>query len=79
MKLFSRVLDIVLACGCMLLISRSANAYIDAGSGSYLLQILFAGLLGGIYFAKAAIGNLRAAVVRKIGLRKGEDSAAHVR
>jgi hypothetical protein len=79
MKLLSRALSLTLACGSLLLISRSAGAYIDAGSGSYLLQILFASLLGGLYFAKTAIGNFKAAVIRRIGNRKGDDSAAHVR
>jgi len=78
MKLFNRALNLALACGCLLTICQSANAYIDAGSGSYLLQILFAGLLGGVYFAKSAFGNLKAAVVRRVNLHKGDDSAAHV-
>jgi hypothetical protein len=79
MKVFSRILNLALACGCLLTISRSANAYIDAGSGSYLLQILFASLLGGVYFAKSLIVNLKAAVMKRIGNRRGDESAAHVR
>lgn len=77
--MFSRTLNLTLAVGCLLLISQSANAYIDAGSGSYLLQILFAGLLGGIYFAKTAIGNLKTAVLKRVGARKADDPTAHVR
>lgn len=79
MNMFSRTINLVLACGSLLLICRSADAYIDAGSGSYLLQILFASLLGGVYFAKTAIGNLKAAVIRRVGNRKGDNSTAHVR
>jgi hypothetical protein len=78
MNMFSRTSNLILACGSLLLISRSANAYIDAGSGSYLLQILFAGLLGGAYFAKTAFGNIKAAVIKRVGNRKGDDSTAHV-
>jgi len=77
MKLFSRALNLILACGCFLLISRSANAYIDAGSGSYLLQIIFAGFLGGLYFVMSAFRNLKAAVVKRVGIRKGNDSSEH--
>ena len=31
---------------------RFANAYIDAGTGSYIFQLLIAGLLGGMFFIK---------------------------
>jgi len=78
MRFINRAFGLFLACACLLTISRSANAYIDAGSGSYLLQILFAGILGGAYVAKTAIGNMKAAVIRRLHPQKGDDSAAHV-
>ena len=59
-------------------ISRSANAYIDAGSGSYLLQVLLAGLLAGAYVAKSAILNMKAVIVRKLHPTKRDDSVTHV-
>lgn len=58
-----------MACGCMLTICQTASAYIDAGSGSYLLQVLFASLLGGAYFAKSLIVNMKTAVVKKLRSR----------
>lgn len=78
MKRIDRFVSLGLACASLFAISRSANAYIDAGSGSYLLQILLAGLLAGVYVAKSAILNLKAAIVRKIQPNKSEDSASNV-
>jgi len=78
MRIINRTVSLGLVCLCLLTICRSANAYIDAGSGSYLLQILFAGLLAGVYVAKTAILNVKAAIVRKVTHRKGDDSASHV-
>lgn len=78
MKFINRTLSLGLACACLLTICQSANAYIDPGSGSYLLQILFAGLLGAAFMAKTAFGNFKSAIIRRFSPRKGEDSAAHV-
>ncbi|MDR3690847.1 MAG: hypothetical protein P4L46_15825 [Fimbriimonas sp.] len=69
----SRTVNLITATACILLISRSANAYIDPGSGSYLLQILFAGLLGGVFATKSMIGNLKSAVSRKLHPAKNDD------
>lgn len=70
MKPTNRATTLLLACACLLTICSSANAYIDAGSGSYLLQVLFAGLFGGLYIAKSAIGNLKAAIVKRVHSHK---------
>ena len=78
MRITNRTVSLWLALACLLTISRSANAYIDAGSGSYLLQILFAGLLAGLYGAKAFFFNMKSAIVRKVNNRKREDSVTHV-
>ena len=74
----NRFLSVGLVCLSLITISRSANAYIDAGSGSYLLQVLFAGLLGGIYFAKTAILNLKLSFQRKHSSAKSNDNPKHV-
>jgi len=73
MRLNNRTTNLLLAVGCMLAICRPASAYIDAGSGSYLLQILFAGILGGAFVAKNALNNLKLAVVRRLGNGKGKN------
>ncbi len=78
MKNFDRFVSLGLACASLMAISRSANAYIDAGSGSYLLQVLLAGLLAGAYVAKSAILNMKAVIVRKLHPTKRDDSVTHV-
>jgi hypothetical protein len=78
MNSINRFVSLGLACASLLTISRSAEAYIDAGSGSYLLQIALAGLLAGTYMAKSAFINFKAAIVRKIHPVKPDDSSTHV-
>jgi len=70
----NRTFNLLVASASLLLICRSANAYIDAGSGSYLLQILFAGLLGGIFAAKAFFLNIKSAMSRKFQPAKVKDN-----
>jgi hypothetical protein len=41
------------------------RAYLDPGSGSILLQLLVAGILGGLFAARAFWGRLRAKLTRK--------------
>jgi hypothetical protein len=40
-------------------IAPAANAYVDAGSGSYLMQVAIAGLVGGSYVAKSYWAHIR--------------------
>ena len=42
-----------------LLLARSAQAYIDPGTGSYLFQLLIAGLLSGLFFIKTIFRSLK--------------------
>lgn len=60
--------------GMFFTICQPAHAYIDAGSGSYLLQILFAALFGMAFTVKNAFANLKAAVVRRGSKSVGSDS-----
>ena len=76
-KPMSRTINLFAATACLLLISRSANAYIDPGSGSYLYQLLFAGLLGGAFAAKSAFANLKSAITRRLHPAKSKDNASH--
>jgi hypothetical protein len=39
-------------------------AYLDPGTGSLLLQMLFAGLLSGMFFMKTSLGAFRASMGR---------------
>ena len=36
----------------LLLIPANAHAYLDAGTGSYIIQMLIAAFLGGLYMVK---------------------------
>jgi len=40
-------------------------AYLDPGSGSYLLQLLIAGILGGLFIVKMQWGRIKGWFVRK--------------
>lgn len=41
------------------ILTPQANAYIDPSSGSYFIQILLAGVLGGIFAIKASFGKIK--------------------
>ncbi len=47
----------------------SPNAYLDPGSGSFLLQLLIAALLGGLFLLKAYWGKI-AAFFRRVTNRE---------
>ena len=58
--LFGRILDIALVLVILYLISvKNTYAYIDPGSGSYLLQIVAAGLLSSIFIIKKFWRNIK--------------------
>ena len=40
-------------------------AYLDPGSGSFLLQLLVAGILGGLFAVRAFWGRLKGKITRK--------------
>ena len=44
--------NLLLTLGLCLMIVPTASAYLDPGTGSYIVQILVAGALGGIYAIK---------------------------
>ena len=57
--LFNRILDIVIILLVLKFVAiRDASAYIDPGSGSYLLQILAAGVLSSIFIIKKFWGSI---------------------
>ena len=51
----------------MAVLPSEAHAYIDPASGSYLLQVLAAGLLGGLFFVRSAWKNVKGFVRRRVG------------
>jgi len=56
-----------------LLSSRAPFAYLDPGSGSFILQLLVAGILGGLVALRMSWSKIKARFTRKSGL--GEQPA----
>lgn len=50
----------------MLTVATTANAYVDPGSGSFLVQMLIAGVVGAAFTVKGLWGNLKNAVVSRV-------------
>lgn len=48
-----------LIAGLLFDLLRTKQAYLDPGSGSYLLQLLIAGLLGGLFAIRASWGKIK--------------------
>ena len=46
-------------------IASNPPAYLDPGSGSFLLQLLLAGILGGLFAVRAFWGRLKNKISRK--------------
>ncbi|MFH1827328.1 MAG: hypothetical protein ABH812_02780 [bacterium] len=42
---------------------KSVHAYLDPGSGSYLLQMIFGMLLGGAYFFRNSLKNIKDKII----------------
>lgn len=52
-KLFSYLLIL------LVLFPKPVHAYLDPGTGSYLFQILIAGLLGSLFFIKSIVRKVK--------------------
>ena len=48
-----------------LALSRPVYAYLDPGTGSYIFQLLVAGLLGGSFFARSFLKKLLSSVKKR--------------
>lgn len=48
----------------LVLFPQRAEAYIDPGTGSYILQILLAAVFGGLFLAKSWWGNIKHMMTR---------------
>lgn len=76
-RIAHRTVLLFFAMGMFLTICQPAHAYIDAGSGSYLLQILFAALFGMAFTVKSTFANLKAAILRR-GAKSGTNETESV-
>jgi len=65
---------IICACFWFLFAARPAQAYIDPGTGSYLLQLLIGGLFATAFVLKAFWGKIGRALSR--ALRRTQDRRA---
>lgn len=52
--------------------AQHAHAYIDPGSGSYVLQLILAGLLGAGVAVRIYWKRIRASILRVFSSRQGE-------
>lgn len=73
-RLSHRSVLLFLALGMFLTVCEPAHAYIDAGSGSYLLQIVFAALFGAAFAVKSTFANLKARVMGRAAKSVNRDS-----
>lgn len=56
-----------------MMIPKYTYAYIDPGTGSYLFQMLMAGVLGAAFVIKMAWQNIKSYISNKIGTQKTDD------
>jgi hypothetical protein len=70
MKKFSRTHVMVLA---GLMYSQSASAYLDPGTGSLMLQMLIAGVMGALFTMKLYWYRVKAFVARILGRSVDEE------
>ncbi len=57
-----------------LIFPQRADAYLDPGTGSYLLQIMVAALFGGLFFIKTFWTNIKH-FIQKIFFRKDKKTS----
>lgn len=57
----------------IMIFPKSSYAYIDPGTGSYLFQMLMAGLLGSAFALKMAWRNIKNYISNRVGTKKSED------
>jgi hypothetical protein len=69
MKLFLIYLFILI-----ILFPEKTYAYLDPGSGSYIFQILIAGVIGSLFFAKSILRKI-INIVRKPGNENPEENS----
>lgn len=61
---------------CVLIFPERAQAYLDAGTGSYLIQLVIAFVAGGLFMVKTFWRQLRSVLTRG---RKRQSTAAPLR
>jgi hypothetical protein len=72
----TRVTTVLLVALLSLTLARPAHAYVDPGSGALLLQILAAGVVGGLLTARRAIARAAQWALGKTGAAKPPQNEA---
>jgi hypothetical protein len=62
---------VIYSIGLCFLFPQQAHAYLDPGTGSYLIQILVAGLFGSLFFLKSFVNQLKL-FFKKFSSKKSE-------
>lgn len=73
----SRNIAVFAAAAFMLTLSGSAFGYIDGGTGSMLVQVLLAGALGAVFFARNLFAKVTGVFARKPARNSKSDREAH--
>lgn len=77
MTAFSRALKVLLLAGLILVVlAPPAHAYLDPGTGSYVFQVLIAGLVGAAFGIKMFWRRIKGFFMRLFGRKpaaEGED------
>ncbi len=59
----------------LVLLPDSAFAYVDPGTGSYIFQLLLAGLLGALYLLRQYWSRVKSFVRSKLGKGSSDEEA----
>ena len=57
----------------LVILSKTAHAYIDAGTGSYILQVAIAGILAAVFLMRSTWSRIREAVGKRFVKRIEDD------
>jgi hydrogenase-4 membrane subunit HyfE len=74
MRVGMRLLEAAVVTGCVLVVaSKASQAYVDPGTGSYVLQVMIASILAAAFLMKSTWHKIRDAVVRRFVKRAEDD------
>jgi hypothetical protein len=74
------LISIPWACACIIALSSKAAAYVDPGTGSYILQLVIAGVLGSFFTIKLLGKRIKAFILGRFSRDKDapEDDPAGI-
>ena len=76
MKYLRSLINSVVLAGLLpLVFTRDAHAYLDPGTGSYILQLIIAGLLGAFLAVKMYWGNIKTFFSNRFSKERREEQS----